>query len=95
MARDYKNTATKSKNKKKQPIGSWASFTSGLILGLLVAFVVYVWRDKVPSVEQAIEYRATDQYHEDLSATVGDETPAAEIASGATDATRASASLLG
>ena len=81
MARDYKNTAAKSKKEKKRPIGSWASFTSGLVLGLLVAFVVYVWRDKVPSVERAIEYHSTEQHHDDLGETVGDQTPAAEIAS--------------
>jgi hypothetical protein len=40
MARDYKNTATKSKAKPRAP-GSWMSFISGLGLGLVVAVGVY------------------------------------------------------
>ena len=55
MARDYKNAGAASKRKNGRPVGSWASFTSGLALGLVVAFAVYVWRDQVPSFEQAIE----------------------------------------
>ncbi len=41
MARDYKNTAAKAK-KKAHPIGSSVSFLSGLGIGLLVAFGVYM-----------------------------------------------------
>lgn len=40
MARDYKNSATKPKV-KQQPRGSWASFISGLGLGLIVALAVH------------------------------------------------------
>lgn len=50
MARDYKNTSTKKTKGKERPLGSWLSFISGLALGLLVAFIVYVWRDDVPDV---------------------------------------------
>lgn len=50
MARDYKNTSTKKTKGKERPLGSWLSFLSGLSLGLLVAFVIYIWRDDVPDV---------------------------------------------
>lgn len=43
MARDYKNTAAKSKAKTKRP-GSWLSFISGLAIGLVVAVGVFVLR---------------------------------------------------
>lgn len=51
MARDYKNTSTKKTKGKEKPLGSWLSFLSGLALGLLVAFVIYIWRDEVPDVK--------------------------------------------
>ena len=50
MARDYKNTSTKKAKGREKPLGSWLSFLSGLALGLLVAFIVYIWRDDVPDV---------------------------------------------
>lgn len=50
MARDYKNTSTKKTKGRDKPLGSWLSFASGLALGLLVAFIIYIWRDDVPDV---------------------------------------------
>ena len=50
MPRDYKNSSTKKAKGREKPLGSWLSFISGLALGLLVAFVVYIWRDEVPDV---------------------------------------------
>lgn len=43
MARDYKNTAAKSKAQQR-PLGSWVSFASGLGIGLVCAVAVYYWR---------------------------------------------------
>ncbi|MEM7466392.1 MAG: SPOR domain-containing protein [Pseudomonadota bacterium] len=51
MARDYKNSGAKKKAQREKPMGSWMSFVSGLSLGLLVAFLVYLWRDQVPAVD--------------------------------------------
>ena len=50
MPRDYKNSGSKKSKKREKPQGSWLSFLSGLACGLLVAFVVYLWRDEVPSI---------------------------------------------
>lgn len=50
MPRDYKNSGSKKTKKNTKPMGSWMSFLSGLACGLLVAFVVYIWRDKVPDL---------------------------------------------
>ena len=50
MPRDYKNTGSKKSKKREKPLGSWLSFLSGLACGLLVAFVIYLWRDEVPSL---------------------------------------------
>ena len=50
MPRDYKNSGSKKSKKREKPPGSWLSFLSGLACGLLVAFVVYLWRDEVPSI---------------------------------------------
>lgn len=60
MARDYKNSSTAKRQKPERPLGSWTSFFSGLFLGLLVALGVYVWRDKVPSVENAPIFSSTE-----------------------------------
>ena len=43
MPRDYKNASSKKTNKREKPMGSWLSFLSGLALGLLVAFIIYLW----------------------------------------------------
>lgn len=54
MPRDYKNnTSSKKKKGAERPLGSWLSFLSGLALGLLVAFIIYIWRDHVPDVNGA------------------------------------------
>ena len=50
MPRDYKNSGSKKSKKREKPPGSWLSFLSGLACGLLVAFVVYLWRDEVPNI---------------------------------------------
>ena len=50
MPRDYKNSGSKKTKKSARPMGSWLSFLSGLACGLLVAFVIYLWRDKVPDI---------------------------------------------
>ena len=50
MPRDYKNSGSKKSKKREKPPGTWLSFLSGLACGLLVAFVVYLWRDEVPSI---------------------------------------------
>ena len=50
MPRDYKNTGSKKSKKREKPMGSWLSFASGLACGLLVAFVIYLWRDDVPNI---------------------------------------------
>ena len=42
MARDYKHAGT-SRKSKPRPVGSWVSFASGLALGLVVAFGVFVF----------------------------------------------------
>ena len=57
MPRDYKNSGSKKSKKREKPPGSWLSFLSGLACGLLVAFVVYLWRDEVPSIgpQRAVE----------------------------------------
>jgi hypothetical protein len=48
MARDYKNAASKPKASERTP-GSWVSFISGLAIGLVIAFAVYLWRAELPA----------------------------------------------
>ena len=50
MPRDYKNAASKKTKKREKPMGSWLSFLTGLALGLLVAFVIYLWCGDVHKV---------------------------------------------
>lgn len=46
MARDYKNSGGRGKGSGR-PLGSWASFVSGLSVGLVVALVLYLWGDEI------------------------------------------------
>ncbi|MGR8918669.1 MAG: SPOR domain-containing protein [Gammaproteobacteria bacterium] len=50
MARDYKHSSARAqRGKKTQPRqGSWVSFLSGLGVGLVVAFGVYLWSAELP-----------------------------------------------
>jgi cell division protein FtsN len=47
VARDYKNSRSKSKPAPRA-LGSWVSFISGLGVGLLCAVVVYFWQIDLP-----------------------------------------------
>jgi hypothetical protein len=63
MPRDYKHAVAK--NKATPPIGSWVSFMSGLLLGLLVALLAFLygervkhligWQDAAPAVRSAAD----------------------------------------
>jgi cell division protein FtsN len=47
--RDYKNNSGRPKKTQPQPRpGSWLSFISGLGVGLLIAFGVYLWSGQLP-----------------------------------------------
>jgi cell division protein FtsN len=46
MPRDYKQPAAKRKSAPR-PLGSWVSFTSGLMLGLFVAVLALLYGDRV------------------------------------------------
>lgn len=47
--RDYKNNSGRPKKPQPQPRpGSWLSFISGLGVGLLIAFGVYLWSGQLP-----------------------------------------------
>lgn len=45
MARDYKNASGRAAKNGPRPVGSWASFMSGLGIGLVIAVGTYVWCD--------------------------------------------------
>ena len=70
--KDYKNSSppggrrTKRKDKVPAKPGSWWSFFSGLGVGLLIAFAVYLWAGSLPPAQEiAAQFRpqATEQEH--------------------------------
>ncbi len=52
--RDYKNSTTRA-TKPAATQGSWLSFISGLGVGLLVAFGVYLWSGQLPGPATLVE----------------------------------------
>ncbi|MCP5143464.1 MAG: SPOR domain-containing protein [Gammaproteobacteria bacterium] len=47
MPRDYKHSIARKRRPERTPFGSWTSFTSGLLLGLFVAFLTYLFADEI------------------------------------------------